>query len=340
MAEMQFGLMMRAQFPKEDDMGARFQELLEQARLANALGYASITKGMHYSGAPWRDFQQFPFLCRLMAETPAMRLNFGLILLSLHKPLDIAEQIATVDVMSGGKVIFGVALGYREVEFLAFGTTQKERVKRFEENLEAVKRLWTEDTVDMVGSHFTLRGASLGTKPVQKPHPPIWIGANADPAIRRAARLGDCWYVNPHNRIETIVRQVDVYKRALDACRKPFPAEFPARREVFVARSRSEAIRLCAPFLAAKYQAYDQWGQGRAMPEGDNDLGADFDDLIRDRFLLGSPDEVAEQVLALNRTTGINHLIMSVQWPGMPQSMVLDELHTLAEEVFPRVRQG
>jgi alkanesulfonate monooxygenase SsuD/methylene tetrahydromethanopterin reductase-like flavin-dependent oxidoreductase (luciferase family) len=295
---------------------------------------------MHYSAAPWRDLQQFPFLSRIMAEAPRMRLNFGLVLLSLHKPLDIAEQIATVDLMSGGRVIFGIALGYRDVEYLAFGTTQKERVKRFEENLEAIKRLWTEDTVDMVGSHFTLEGASVGTRPVQKPHPPIWIGANADPAIRRAARLGDCWYVNPHNRIDTIVRQVDVYKRALDECGKPFPREFPARREVFVARSREEAIRLCAPYLGAKYAAYQQWGQGQAMPAGDNDLGVEFEELLRDRFLLGSPDEVAEAILRLNRATGINHLIMSVQWPGMPQTLVLDELHMLAEEVFPRVRGG
>jgi alkanesulfonate monooxygenase SsuD/methylene tetrahydromethanopterin reductase-like flavin-dependent oxidoreductase (luciferase family) len=269
-----------------------------------------------------------------------MRINFGLILLSLHKPLDIAEQIATVDVMSGGRVIFAAALGYREVEFRAFGTTQKERVPRFEENLEAIKRLWTEDTVDMAGSHFTLEGAAVGTKPVQKPHPPIWIGANADPAIRRAARLGDCWYVNPHNRIDTIVRQVETYKRALEECGKPFPKEFPARREVFVARSRAEAIRLCAPYLSAKYEAYQQWGQNKAMPAGDDDLALEFDDLIRDRFLLGSPDEVAEQMLALQRATGINHLIMSVQWPGMPQSLVLDELQLLAEEVFPRVRHG
>jgi alkanesulfonate monooxygenase SsuD/methylene tetrahydromethanopterin reductase-like flavin-dependent oxidoreductase (luciferase family) len=340
MADMQFGLMMRAQFPPGDDMRARFGELVEQARLANALGYASITKGMHYSAAPWRDLQQFPFLSRIMAEAPALRLNFGLVLLSLHKPLDIAEQIATVDVMSGGKAIFGAALGYRDVEYLAFGTTRKARVKRFEENLEAIKRLWTEDAVDKVGSHFTLEGASPGTKPLQKPHPPIWIGANADPAIRRAARLGDCWYVNPHNRIDTIVRQVEVYRRALDECGKPFPREFPARREVFVAPSRAEAIRLCAPYLSAKYRTYNQWGQGQAMPEGDNDLGADFDDLLRDRFLLGSPDEVAEQMLALQRATGINHLIMSVQWPGMPQSLVLDELHMLAEEVFPRVRSA
>jgi alkanesulfonate monooxygenase SsuD/methylene tetrahydromethanopterin reductase-like flavin-dependent oxidoreductase (luciferase family) len=340
MADIQFGLMMRGQFPSGDDMHVRFQELLEQARLANALGYASLTKGMHYSAAPFQDFQQMPFLSRVMAEAPNMRLNFGLILLSLHKPLDIAEQIATVDVMSGGKVICGVALGYREVEFLAFGTSQKDRVRRFEENLEALKRLWTEDVVDMVGSHFTLKGASVPSKPVQQPHPPIWIGANADPAIRRAARLGDCWYVNPHNRIATIVRQVEVYKRALDACGKSFPAEFPARREVFVARSRDEAVRQCAPFLAAKYKAYNQWGQGQAMPADDNDLGLDFDDLVRDRFLLGSPDEVAEQILKLHQATGINHLIMSVQWPGMPQHMVLDVLHMLAEEVFPKVRQG
>jgi len=340
MAEMQFGLMMRAQFPRGDDMQARFHELVEQARLADRLGYASLTKGMHYSAAPWQDFQQFPFLCRIMAEAPSLRINFGLILLSLHKPLDIAEQIATVDVMSGGRVIFAAALGYREVEFRAFGTTQKERVSRFEENLAAVKRLWTEETVDMAGSHFTLEGAALGTKPVQKPHPPIWIGANADPAIRRAARLGDCWYVNPHNRIDTIVRQVETYKRALDECGKPFPKEFPARREVFVARSQAEAIRLCAPYLSAKYEAYQQWGQNRAMPAGDNDLGLEFDDLIRDRFLLGSPEEVAGQMLALQRATGINHLIMSVQWPGMPQSLVLDELQMLAEEVFPRVRRG
>src|SRR5919109_4276188 len=172
MADMQFGLMLRAQFPPGDDMQVRFQELLEQVRLANALGYSCLTNGMHYSSAPWQDFQQFPFLCRIMAEAPNMRLNFGLILLALHKPLDIAEQIATVDVMSGGKVIFGIALGYRDVEYLAFGTSQKERVRRFEENLEAIKRLWTEDTVDMVGSHFTLAGASVGTKPLQTPHPP------------------------------------------------------------------------------------------------------------------------------------------------------------------------
>jgi alkanesulfonate monooxygenase SsuD/methylene tetrahydromethanopterin reductase-like flavin-dependent oxidoreductase (luciferase family) len=337
---MEFGLMLRGQFEQGEDMHARFGELMEQVRVANELGFASITKGSHYSAYPLQDFQQLPFLSRAAAEAPNLRLNAGIVLLSLHKPLDIAEQLASIDVMSGGRVIFGAGLGYREVEFRAFGSTQKERVKRFEENLEAIKRLWTEEKVDMKASHFELMGASCPMKPIQKPHPPIWIGANSDPGIRRAALLGDCWYINPHNRLDTTVRQVEVYRRALDDLGKPFPAELPMRREVFVAASREEALRICKPYLEIKYKTYHEWGQDKAMPEGDDNLGLDFDNLIRDRFLLGSPEEVAEQILFLGQKLGVNHFIMSVQWPGMPQSLVLDTLGMLAEEVFPKVRQG
>src|SRR5690606_26269053 len=124
----------------------------------------------------------------------------------LHKPIDVAEQWANIDVMSGGKLIFGVGIGYRDVEFQAFGTTQKDAPRRLEESLEIVKRLWTEDKVSYEGSHFTLADASCPIKPLQKPMPPIWIGANADSAIRRAARISDAWFVNPHNRIDTIAR--------------------------------------------------------------------------------------------------------------------------------------
>ncbi len=337
---MQFGLMTRGQYPLGDDMQHRFRELAEQVRAADRLGFASLTKGSHYSAHPYQDFQQLPYLTRMMAEAPNLRLNAGIILLPLHKPLDLAEQLATMDVMSGGRMIAGVGLGYRDVEFDGFGTVRADRIRRFEENLEAIKRLWTEDTVSMEGSHFALREASCPTKPVQKPHPPIWVGANANSAIRRAARLGTCWYINPHNRISTILEQLDVYRRALDELDKPMPEELPIRREVFVADSREDAIRLCGPQLAGKYAVYAAWGQGKAMPAGDADLTAAFDDLARDRFLIGSPDEVAEQMIALARATGVNHIVMSVQWSGMAQSLTLETLQRLAEDVFPKVRQG
>jgi alkanesulfonate monooxygenase SsuD/methylene tetrahydromethanopterin reductase-like flavin-dependent oxidoreductase (luciferase family) len=149
--------------------------------------------------------------------------------------------------------------------------------------------------------------ANSTVKPLQKPTPPIWIGANADVAIRRAARLGDCWYINPHSTLTTLARQMEVYKRALDEFGKPFPAELPMRREVFVARTREEAIRLARPYLEVKYKTYREWGQDKVMPAGD-----DF----------------------------VNHLVASVHWPGMPNSLALEQMQILAEEVMPAVRRA
>ena len=337
---MRFGIVLRGQFEAGEDARAGFAELVEQARLAEALGFDSVTKTAHYSTHPLQALQQIPLLARLSGEAPGLRLNAGVVLVALHKPLDLAEQLASLDVMSGGKLIFGAALGYREVEYKAFGADRRRRGALLEENLEAIKRLWTEETVTMAGSHFALDEASCALKPVQRPHPPIWIGANADVAIRRAARLADAWFVNPHNRIDTIERQVEVYKRALDEAGKPFPDEFPMMREAFVAASREEAIRLARPYLEGKYATYHAWGQDKAMPEGDDDLGLDYDELIRDRFVFGSPDEVAEQILAFVRRLGVSHFVFGFQWPGMPHDLVLEQTQMMAEEVFPRVRQG
>lgn len=339
-AEFRFGLMIRAQHPPGDDLHARFAEACATARLAGRLGFDSITKGMHYGASPLADFAQIPFLARIMAEAPGCRLNAGVVLLSLHKPLDIAEQVATLDVMSGGRVIFGCGLGYRDIEFKAFGTTRRQRVPRLEENLVAVKRLWTEERVSMRGSHFELDDVSLGMRPLQKPHPPVWMGANADAGIRRAARLADCWYIPPHNRVDTVLRQLDVYRRALDEAGRSFPEELPMRREVFVAKDRAEALRLCGPALERKYRAYVSWGQHGAMPAGDDRLDQPLDELMAGRFLIGSPEEVAEAILALARPTGVNHLIVSTHWPGMEAAVATEAMQRFAEEVAPRVREA
>jgi probable F420-dependent oxidoreductase len=336
---MQIGIMLRGQYPMGADMAAMADEMIEQARFADRLGYASITKGSHYSTDSFQAFQQFPVLARLSGEVKQARLNAGIVLLPLHKPLDIAEQLATIDILSNGRLIFGVGIGYREVEFKAFGTTQKERGKRTDENLIAIKRLWSEDKVTMKGTHFDLDEAVCWPKPLQQPHPPIWIGANADAALRRAAVHGDCWYINPHATIETLVKQMEVYRRELDTAGKPFPAELPMRREAFVARTKAEAIRLAGPFVAKKYASYHAWGQDDQLPEGET-LAGGFDELVGDRFLIGSPDEVAEQMIAINRKLGVNHLILSMEWAGMAKPVAMDCLQLMAEEVIPRVRDA
>ena len=326
MADIQFGLMMRAQFPQGDDMQVRFREMLEQARLADELGYACITNGMHYSSAPWQDFQQFPFLCRMMAEAPNMRLNFGLILLSLHKPLDLAEQIATADIMSGGKVIFGVALGYREVEFLAFGTTQRERVKRFEENLEAIKRLWTEDVVDMAGSHFTLQGASAPTKPLQKPHPPIWIGGgsqpfekvygqtvtNIDPVLKRIAKYAKTWVPHSSATADMVTRDWDKIQRFMaEFGRKPGEMTKVYSNFVYVLK-KGEKPEVAAPH----FKVYS----GMDLP------------YWKEFYLLGEAEEVAERVRGkVAALGGCEHVVLN------PLNWGMEQLELLAGEVLPRV---
>ena len=154
--KMQFGVMQRGVFPWEEDMRTRFLELMEQVRLLEKLGYDSITKGSHFSTHPHREMSQIPYLARVMAEAPSLRLNAGVVLLSLHNPLEVAEYFATMDLMSGGKMIFGCALGYREVEYNGFGVQKGEGVGKFEANLEAIKQLWTGEPVTMAGAGFEL----------------------------------------------------------------------------------------------------------------------------------------------------------------------------------------
>lgn len=334
----QFGLVVRGQAEEGEDIARRFQETLAFARLADRLGFDSLTKTAHYSSHPFQMLQMVPMLARFAAEAPRLRLNAGVLLLPLYSPLHVAEEFATLDVITGGKIILGVGLGYRDVEFKAFGVPRAQRARRFEANLIAIRRLWAEEKVSMKTPYLELDEASCMPKPLQRPSPPIWVGANADAAVERAARLGDCWYIGPTVEIPTLQRQMDLYRRSLDAAGKPFPSELPMRREVFVARTRAEAIRLCAPYLGAKYAAYHAWRQD--MPDDDRGLDQKFEDLIADRFLIGSPDEVAKGMIALHRRLGVNHIVMSTEWAGMPESLASETIEMLAAEVFPRVRQG
>ena len=169
---MQFGIMNRGQYNWGDDMPTRFQELMAQARHAEALGYDSFMKGSHFSSKPLHDLNQATYLARVMVECPSLRLIAGIVLMPLHKPLDIAEQFANIDLMSGGKLIFGCGLGYRDEEFMAFGIERKNIVRHMEENITAVRRLWTEEDVNMKGLGWELVNANFLHQTHSKPARP------------------------------------------------------------------------------------------------------------------------------------------------------------------------
>ena len=331
---MKFGLIIAKQHPPGVSMVERFREHIEQVRAARDAGFDLIVMGQHYLSAPFQEIQTLPSLARLAAEAGTMRVGATVLLLPLLNPVDVAEQVATLDVICEGRFIFGAGLGYREEEYEAFGVQGKERVARFLESLEVIKRLWTEDEVTHHGRFFHLTRARMALRPVQKPHPPIWFAANNDGAVERSARMADAWVINPHAKLQVLQEQVALYRKALREAGKPFPAELPMIKELYVAPDRRTAIQECRPFLEAKYKAYGAWGQDKALPHGDRfDLA--FEELVQDRFIIGDPDDCIRELTRYVDALGVNCVILRIQWPGMEQAKVLRTIELLAERVMP-----
>src|SRR5216117_1697732 len=166
---MKFGIGLSVQHLPEDSQAARFQEHVEQVRLARAVGFTSVWASQHYLSDPFTYFQPIPTLARVAADAPGMTLGTGCLLLPLHHPVEIAEQLATLDVITGGRFIFGVGLGYRDVENEAMGHDPKERVGRLVEGLEVIERLWNGEPVTYQGTHFRLRDVRISMRPLQRP---------------------------------------------------------------------------------------------------------------------------------------------------------------------------
>jgi alkanesulfonate monooxygenase SsuD/methylene tetrahydromethanopterin reductase-like flavin-dependent oxidoreductase (luciferase family) len=328
------GLALSVQHRVEESQVGRFAEHVEQVRLARAVGFGSVWASQHYLSEPFTYFQPFPTLGRMAAEAEGMALGTGVILLPLHQPVDLAEQLATLDVISGGRLIVGVGLGYRDTENAAFGLNPRERVGRLVEGLDVLQRLWSGEPVRFEGRHFTLRDVRMSMPPVQRPRPPIWLAANTDVGVARAARLGDAWLMNPHTTGVALRRQLTLFHETRRAEGRPPAREVPLIRECCLAPTLAGALAEGRPHLEGKYRAYRSWEQDKALP-ADDAWSARFDELARDRFLLGEPARVRDEIARYRELLGISTLIVRVQWPGMGQDVVLRSIRLLGEQVLP-----
>ena len=295
--------------------------------------------GQHFLPDGMTMLQPGPVIGRLAAECPDMTLGVGILLLALHNPVEVAETWASMDVVSEGRLVFGVGLGYRKAEYDAFGSSVAERVRRFECNLALVRRLWSGEAVTSDLPWCRLNGATLGALPLQQPLPPIWVAANADPAVRRAARLGDTWLVNPHAAMTTVARQLDLFTTAREAAGLPPVRELPAIREVCCARTRELAFEKCERYLSEKYVRYTEWGQDKAMPTGES-FRAPLEELAQDRFIIGSPEDCTKQLLPWRHDLGVDHFLFRADWAGMPLESSLETIHLLTTEVLPELRRN
>ncbi len=336
---MKVGFFINAQHPPEESMTQKIRESVELTAAAREAGFDLICAGQHYLSDPYQMSATMPLLARLAAEAGEMEVAATVLLLPLLNPVDVAESVATMDAICGGRFVMGIGLGYREEEYAAFGVRRGERVARARESLELIKLLWTEDEVEFHGKYYQAPRVRPVTRPVQKPHPPIWVAANNDAAIRRAANWGYPWLINPHATVSMVSRQLAAYRESLSRAGQPLPSALPMMRELYVAPDRDTAYRESRPYLEAKYAAYASWGQDKVLP-GDEDFATPYEDLARDRFLLGSPDDVAREMARYRDELGINYLIFRMQWPGMGQAEALRQIDIMGREVLPRVKRA
>lgn len=335
---MRFGISISGliQEPQGGDAGRRLEEVVAWVQLARDLGYDYLYTGQHYLTAPYQSFQPVPLLARLAPESGDMGL-VATLLLSVLQPVELAESLATLDAISGGRLVINAARGYRAEEFAAFGVEEGQAAGRLAEAITCLTRLWTESSVDFEGRYFRLSGARLGLRPRQQPHPPIWYAANADAAVRRAARMGLRWSINPHADRPTVERQARLYRQEAAAAGHDPERPLTMYRELYCAPTTEAAWREVAPYLTTKYQTYAGWGQARVLPDRD-DFTAELRMLARDRFIIGDPATCAAEIATYARV-GIDHFHFRMAWPGMPLELARRSLKLVAERVLPGFRR-
>jgi probable F420-dependent oxidoreductase len=157
-------------------------------------------------------------------STKRLRLGIAVLLVAQRNPVDLAKSLSSIDVLSGGRLLVGVGLGASTRHYPAYGLVADARVARFRENLEIIKRLWTEDRVTFQGRFSQLDNIPMEPKPLQKPHPPIWFGGHAEAALRRAVELGDGYIGAGSTPMSVFLEDI-----------KQLPPDFPKAKRLYVA---------------------------------------------------------------------------------------------------------
>jgi alkanesulfonate monooxygenase SsuD/methylene tetrahydromethanopterin reductase-like flavin-dependent oxidoreductase (luciferase family) len=332
-----FGLFITAIHPRGEDLAQRLAEHREQVTLVREVGFTSIAAGQHFITQPLQMPATVPYLTSLAEISGRMRLVIGVALLPLMNPVLLAEDVATLDWLSDGRVVLGLGIGYRPAEFAAMGVATRDRVGRFNETLAVMRAIWSaEDRWSFHGRYYNFDDLPGGLKPKQHPHPLLWVAADVDNAVRRAARLGAAWYINPRAKLASLKEQLQVFQEALAESGNPAPAEFPIRREAFIARTDQEARTMAVRYLRRMLEIYEAWGQYEVMPGADERDRTFGEDDIPDTYLVGTPDRVGDLIQKYNEELGVNHFVLRMQWPGMPHRDVMSSIELLGENLVPR----
>jgi probable F420-dependent oxidoreductase len=316
--------------------GHYYPEALEEVARAEELGFASIWMEEHHSVVNHYWPSPLTILAGFATRTSRMLLGTDILVAPFYHPVRLAEDVALLDIMSKGRFVLGTAIGYKPDEFAFYGADMEKRGARFVEQLTIVKRLWTEESVSFRGKYYTVEGR-LEPRPLTKPHPPLWIGGWGELTLKRAATLGDNWIPGPTADLARLMEGKKQLLQNRAAAGRTAPiTEWPLTRDVIIADSDNEARDLAERHIMVSYRK--EYAGGWKHPFIDASIATDLDGLMRNRFLIGGPDQVIRALKPFVEEYGMTHLICRLFFPGMPHRHILRELELLAKEVMPAFR--
>lgn len=304
-----------------------FEEVTEQATDLETLGYDTAAVGeRHFYEDGFCDV--FSSLTAMAARVDDIDLMANIVILPIYHPIHLAERISAIDHLMGGNTRWGFSLGYRESELVNFGVSMDQRVSRFIEGIEVLKRLLKGDRFDHDGEHYRFEDGFVRPAPVQNPRPRLWGGGSATAAIKRAAYRCD-GFTAAVTIPDELKSDIELYRDSLEEFDKdPDEGNVTIMVDGYVGKTTETAHEALDPYLLDLTAKYLEWGN----PEFEG--RPDFED-IGEQTMIGTAEEVAEMV-AEYRDLGVDHLIFRTQFPGMDGEVAMESVRRFADDVAPQ----
>lgn len=317
-----------------------YREGVELAVEAERLGVATVWTSEHHFVDDGYMPAQLPFLAAVAARTERILLGTGVLLAPMFDPLHLAEDAATVDLISNGRLILGLGIGWRDEEFVGLGGGDRHKGRRLEAIIEILRQAWGDDLVhdDSRGIyHYPDHGLNVTPKPARRGGPPIWIGAGAAVAVERAGRVAD-GYLSSRIAPAGLAERVELVRRgALDAGRDPGAVSIAVHVPTFAWRDGDawSTVRDYAHYMAWKYEDMGDAYASRARRRPPH-LSAEDEAALRRRTIAGTPEQVAEAIEEYRDALGPDgHFVARSYFPGLDPAIQRESLQILGGEVRP-----
>lgn len=343
---MKFGMLVNTQDPPDaKNMPRLYQEILREAELAESVGFDSVFVPEHHMMPDGYLPAPQVLLGAIASRTQRIRLGSSILQLPEWHPINIAEAWSVLDNISNGRTILGVGLGLVEPEFRLFGRNVKDAAQLFSEQIEIIRRAWMQDSFTFEGKFYQFENVSITPRVVQKPHPPIWIGAMSEPALKRAGRLGSGWISDPLHHIEVMKSWADIYRK--HAQENNNPAEVVIMRAFMLAETRVEIEQVWWPPLRTSHLFYKNLGffeSGRFNTEWEpwvrtvKDEEWTFDRVAPNRIIAGTPEQVVDEIQRYRDYVGCQYMVLYLRHPAGPDhQQVMKAIRMFGDKVLPKL---